>query len=150
MHQGHHCSLRFHQRGKEGLCATGFIYKSSRGTAVTINSSSRPAAKQTQNKDAPRYSSHHEALTNFQAVARLSIAPFVFFIIVCVSFWVFCFGRCCCNCFGGWERTPKNICYGKSCCGNPRTNPGWKFRGYSPAGVWTNKILLVLCAVILL
>eukprot|EP01117_Protostelium_nocturnum_P005638 TRINITY_DN2037_c0_g1_i1.p1 TRINITY_DN2037_c0_g1~~TRINITY_DN2037_c0_g1_i1.p1 ORF type:complete len:687 (-),score=162.89 TRINITY_DN2037_c0_g1_i1:847-2907(-) len=78
-----------------------------------------------------------------QGIGRLSLAPFAFTFIVLLSFWVFCSGRLCCNCFGGKERTPGNICYGRMCCSTD-CFVGRDFHGYATLELWIVKVALVL------
>ncbi|PRP85290.1 hypothetical protein PROFUN_06892 [Planoprotostelium fungivorum] len=83
-----------------------------------------------------------------EAVLRMSIIAFVMVPLAFLAFWVVCIGRCCCNCFGGWQRTPDNVCYGTRCCGNECLSS--EFQGYSMWSVYTVRVLTVVCFIALI
>jgi len=87
-------------------------------------------------------------LSYAQAIGRMTIPALVLAPVSIIAFWAFCLGRCCCNCFGGIQRTPGNVCYGKTCCGDSC----WphEFSGYSAASIWVVRILYVVCFIALL
>jgi len=83
-----------------------------------------------------------------QAIGRMTIPALVLAPVSFVAFWAFCLGRCCCNCFGGKQRTPGNVCYGKTCCGEEC----WphEFTGYDTVSIWVVRILYVVCFIALI
>ncbi|PRP75126.1 hypothetical protein PROFUN_03962 [Planoprotostelium fungivorum] len=78
-----------------------------------------------------------------EAIGRMTIPALILVPISIVAWFACCLGRLCCNCFGGWERTPGNVCFGEKCC-DTDCYENRQFQGYSTAGIWATKILLVL------